>query len=986
MARGSIASLRASLDWDLDDFMRGTSKIEGAFKGIIGSAVAMSDAVANAGKKMTLGVTLPLTALAFLTTKAASDAAELQSAFDFTFGKMAKDMNNWAEKTGNAMGRSTQQMQAGAFALGGLFKAAAPTEAAAARLSKQFTELAVDAGSFFNVPFDEALSKIRSGLAGESEPLRRFNVFINEAAVEAKGLELGLIKSGQKMNEFGKIMARQALIAEGLAPALGDAERTSGSLANSVVRLSASMSELSVEIGQILEPYARRLVIIIERLVEKFKSLPEGVKKAAVAFGVFLSLLGPLASVLSVLAITVLPLFLVKMGPLFVVISGIINPIGTLISILGNWIVKMGGIGTAFRFLGGVILRFIGGPIGFLIISLLLLFRGEIMEGIRRFGSAVSDAIGPRIRELFDRLAGVVGQLRAAFDQLEKSELGKFIKGLIGWIGFFITKLLELVGVFVGTVLRVILDVMSGIIEAISGMVDFTVKLLSGDWQGAWDAAVDVVGRAMIRISEWISGAFPIFGQLLGMIGALTGAKLTTPEGGSDTEGGGFFGGFFDSISDFFGGGDRDYALPGKTKPPKAARNGRSGPSAKEIAERREDIQLQNKLEIAIAKGDLDEVRDLERQLELRQRIAEYERAEMSFDLAKVAATKDLRALDEAIAVEDAKSLKMSERDLELQLAKLRNDFKAIEVIEDEEFIERRILELQRAKTVLDEAEYLAKKDLLAIEEARAGLMARRLADQKESHEIDLANLRGDDDNVIRDLEERRRMRLRTEELKEERMSEGDAAAQALQEGADRSRAHLQGTFREAFRGGLQAALDGDLKGFFKNWMEESSFKALSKVLDRLADSLANLIFGNSGGGGGLLGSIFGAVVSGVGGSGSGSGGGGFGQILNTTGKPKFATGGSFRIKGFPGIDKNLLSLNGNPVAQVSSGEIMDVRRGEGGGGMTINVDARGSTDPNAVRAEVERGILEAAPHIVAAAQSRTVRTLQRPRLAGMAR
>ena len=51
---------------------------------------------------------------------------------------------------------------------------------------------------------------------------------------------------------------------------------------------------------------------------------------------------------------------------------------------------------------------------------------------------------------------------------------------------------------------------------------------------------------------------------------------------------------------------------------------------------------------------------------------------------------------------------------------------------------------------------------------------------------------------------------------------------------------------------------------------------------------------------------------------------------------PGFATGGSFRIKGYPGIDKNLLSLNGNPVARVSSGEIMDVRRGEsrsGGGG-----------------------------------------------------
>jgi hypothetical protein len=53
------------------------------------------------------------------------------------------------------------------------------------------------------------------------------------------------------------------------------------------------------------------------------------------------------------------------------------------------------------------------------------------------------------------------------------------------------------------------------------------------------------------------------------------------------------------------------------------------------------------------------------------------------------------------------------------------------------------------------------------------------------------------------------------------------------------------------------------------------------------------------------------------------------------------------------------------------------------GGGMVINVDARGSSDPEAVRQQVERGILEAAPAIVAAAQQRTITTLRRPKLAG---
>jgi len=55
-----------------------------------------------------------------------------------------------------------------------------------------------------------------------------------------------------------------------------------------------------------------------------------------------------------------------------------------------------------------------------------------------------------------------------------------------------------------------------------------------------------------------------------------------------------------------------------------------------------------------------------------------------------------------------------------------------------------------------------------------------------------------------------------------------------------------------------------------------------------------------------------------------------------------------------------------------------------GGGGINISVDARGSADPAAVRAQVEQGILQAAPAIIAAAQQRTVTGLRRPKLGGV--
>jgi DNA repair exonuclease SbcCD ATPase subunit len=61
-----------------------------------------------------------------------------------------------------------------------------------------------------------------------------------------------------------------------------------------------------------------------------------------------------------------------------------------------------------------------------------------------------------------------------------------------------------------------------------------------------------------------------------------------------------------------------------------------------------------------------------------------------------------------------------------------------------------------------------------------------------------------------------------------------------------------------------------------------------------------------------------------------------------------------------------------------------NMKGGAGAGGINITVDARGSSDPAAVRAQVQQGILEAAPAIIAAAEARTTRGLRRPRLAGV--
>jgi len=69
--------------------------------------------------------------------------------------------------------------------------------------------------------------------------------------------------------------------------------------------------------------------------------------------------------------------------------------------------------------------------------------------------------------------------------------------------------------------------------------------------------------------------------------------------------------------------------------------------------------------------------------------------------------------------------------------------------------------------------------------------------------------------------------------------------------------------------------------------------------------------------------------------------------------KPSFSSGGSFMVGGNAGNDRNMLSLNGAPIANVSKGETIAVKRA-GSGGVTINQSINVSTGVSqTVRAEI---------------------------------
>lgn len=297
MATTLLGSLLVSLGLESGEFKSGLDAAEKQMRVAAKRIEAVGTRMQTLGRNLALGVTLPLAAVGAAAFKTASDVQELESAFDATFGSMAASVRKWAVETGDAMGRSTQEIQASVIAYQELFsKAFDPAKAA--EMSKQFAVLTQDLASFKNLSNDVAQQKLFSGLIGEAEPLRAVGVLLSDVAVKAKAAELGLGGVKKELSEQEKITARAAIIMDQLSTAQGDVIRTSGSTANQIKAARAAFEELQVTIGTKLLPALTPLISGLASLLTAFGQLPDSVQTGILAFAGLAAAMGPVLFVI----------------------------------------------------------------------------------------------------------------------------------------------------------------------------------------------------------------------------------------------------------------------------------------------------------------------------------------------------------------------------------------------------------------------------------------------------------------------------------------------------------------------------------------------------------------------------------------------------------------------------------------------------------------------------------------------------------------
>lgn len=249
---------------DLDDITAGADDASGALLGTaaagagVGTALKAGLAGVGAAAAVAFGKSL---------IDAASDVVESQNKVNVVFGESAGVITAFAENAAQSVGLSRQAALEAAGTFGNLFQALGTSREEATRMSTEVVTLSADLASFNNIGTDEALERLRSGLVGEIEPLRRMGISFGAAQVEAKALELGLASATGEVSEGAKVQARFALVMEQTTAAQGDFARTSEDLANKQRIVAADMENAQAAAGEALLPAYLALLSTIQDVI-----------------------------------------------------------------------------------------------------------------------------------------------------------------------------------------------------------------------------------------------------------------------------------------------------------------------------------------------------------------------------------------------------------------------------------------------------------------------------------------------------------------------------------------------------------------------------------------------------------------------------------------------------------------------------------------------------------------------------------------------
>jgi len=331
------------------------SKFSNMAKTIIASALGIGGALGAAG-------------LLKSAITAASSLEQSMGGVDAVFKDSASQIHDWASNTSDSFRLPQAEAEQYATVVGAQLKNAGFAMRDLAPETQKLITLGGDLASTFGGPTSDAVQALGAALRGETDPIERYGVSMNQAAVEAKALAIAQETGADAADKATIMQARLALIYEQTADAQGQAARESQTFAAAQEELSGAFNTLLLALGgPILQAAADFLgfladvlkgiepvIAAIGSLLGWFTQLPGPVQAAGLALAALAVFMGPAL-------LTVFKAFVLLIPALITGMGGAAGAAGRLGPALAALAARFTSVGTAARGFGLAMLGIGGG-------------------------------------------------------------------------------------------------------------------------------------------------------------------------------------------------------------------------------------------------------------------------------------------------------------------------------------------------------------------------------------------------------------------------------------------------------------------------------------------------------------------------------------------------------------------------------------------------------------------------------------------------
>lgn len=236
-----------------------------------------------------------------------SEVEEMENKFNVVFGEMADEVDEWAERYADAIGRNKDSIKTYLADQQNLLVGFGMTRAEGAKLAEDMTSLALDLASFSNMDEASAVNYMTKAVMGESEAAKMIGAVLTDTTRAEAMAALGYQGTYDKLSQLEKMMVNYNAILMQNPDAVGDCQRSLGSYQSTLNSFNAKLKEVKTIIGQFFMPTFQKVLSFGAKGLTMLRNILSKINE-------FADKMGGSTKVLAIFGATMTPIILALMG------------------------------------------------------------------------------------------------------------------------------------------------------------------------------------------------------------------------------------------------------------------------------------------------------------------------------------------------------------------------------------------------------------------------------------------------------------------------------------------------------------------------------------------------------------------------------------------------------------------------------------------------------------------------------------------------